>query len=501
MKKTIPLLILGTMMLGCNSKEILEPTTDYPAFVVIDGDTVKTRVEKDFSKNKNITNFNKIPNVVGETVLTFKDTKLPDLPSKKVDLVKLKSKKPELANLPFKYIAFGSSLTAGVRDGGYFNDGIETSYPNLIARQLGIKDFEQPKFDKEDYNGVGRLVLTKENPTGGPAPKFKMVSNNNGVENSETGKLVLRKVKNISNISNMAVADGERGDLLHGYNFDHKFENNFANRFFYEAQGVKGYTSYGDLTTVESAYTDLIKDFRGMDNGKFFYGFAHGPIGSYEEGVAYTNCTICLDNQLKLDITKTQGMLCIANAPDILDTPLFHVVSAKDVYSKLLVGKEYLFKDYNPDDCLFFMNTTLDSLLSPIVNIVLKEDIIKRVMNGEARIGGPIHKPSYYSDYQGIHSKMSNYNKELERLSSKYFFPIMDLNKLFKEIRAGKFYTDDGIKVESTYPGGNFYSLDGIYPTAFGQAVIANEFIKTINKFYKTDIPLINTKLYLEKIK
>jgi hypothetical protein len=58
--------------------------------------------------------------------------------------------------------------------------------------------------------------------------------------------------------------------------------------------------------------------------------------------------------------------------------------------------------------------------------------------------------------------------------------------------------TDDGILVENKMDG-NFFSVDGITPTAFGQAIIANEFIKAINKHYQMDIPLIKTSDYLEK--
>lgn len=54
--------------------------------------------------------------------------------------------------------------------------------------------------------------------------------------------------------------------------------------------------------------------------------------------------------------------------------------------------------------------------------------------------------------------------------------------------------TDDGITVNSSWAReGNFFSADGIYPTAFGQAVIANEVIKTLNKHYGLEIPLLQT--------
>jgi hypothetical protein len=71
--KTLTLGIsVAYLMLSCNPKEILEPTIDYPAFVVIDGDTVKTRDDKNLQKQigekKHSIFFYQYP-VVGDTVI------------------------------------------------------------------------------------------------------------------------------------------------------------------------------------------------------------------------------------------------------------------------------------------------------------------------------------------------------------------------------------------------------------------------------------------------
>ena len=49
-KIMITTLLAASLMLNCNPKEILEPTIDFPAFVVIDGDTIKTRDDKNIQK-------------------------------------------------------------------------------------------------------------------------------------------------------------------------------------------------------------------------------------------------------------------------------------------------------------------------------------------------------------------------------------------------------------------------------------------------------------------
>ena len=64
------------------------------------------------------------------------------------------------------------------------------------------------------------------------------------------------------------------------------------------------------------------------------------------------------------------------------------------------------------------------------------------------------------------------------------------LNKLKNDI------TENGETVNATYISGGIFSLDGAHLTAKGNAFTANEYIKAINAFYKTNLALLNTKLY-----
>lgn len=474
--------------MSCHSNALLEP--EVPGYLVIDGDTVKPRVEKDISLLMAKTQFIKTLVVVGDTTIFYPATRLASPPHTFPDLTPFKE--DENKDLPFQYVAYGSSMTAGFRDGGYFNDGMSTSYPLMIARQMGLKDFEVPAFSNENVNGVGRLVQTTFNPTGGPAPKFKIVNNNLGITRISESDLVLEKHRDATKVGNWAVANSERWQLLRV--FKDGGEDLFADRI-----GEKGYSgSIGnlkpDLVTLESGYTDLVKMVNGETlAGTFGAVIPWGPIGNNEHRLAYASVN-----------ASTEGrnyMLCIANLPDPMDTPLFHVVTAKDVYNSLLIGRDIIFRsDVNLGDYVFLMNSRLDSLMSPRVNLALKADIINRFLQSRTGLGGPINLKDYYSEFTSgsVYNNLRYKNHELELLSKEYKFPVIDLYTMFKEIREGKFVTDDGVFVEFKYPGGNFYSNDGFYPTAFGQAVIANEFIKALNNHYKTKIPLIHTKEYLQ---
>ncbi|MBO9614672.1 MAG: hypothetical protein J7619_18370, partial [Dyadobacter sp.] len=72
-------------------------------------------------------------------------------------------------------VAFGGGLTAGVMNGGITRESQQTNYTNLLAHQMGIKNFEMPLFDKEHYNGTGYYVYRKTE-TG--YPQWDRVVNN-----------------------------------------------------------------------------------------------------------------------------------------------------------------------------------------------------------------------------------------------------------------------------------------------------------------------------------
>jgi hypothetical protein len=105
---------------------------------------------------------------------------------------------------------------------------------------------------------------------------------------------------------------------------------------------------------------------------------------------------------------------------------------------------------------------------------------------------------SYDNDRKLLISAVLRYNQIKGETHKKFGFPLVDLYSLYERILKGELVTQDGIKVDPSWPEGNFFSQDGIYPTAFGHAVIANEIIKVINNHYKTRIPLINTREYIK---
>jgi|GEM_PF-959841 len=497
------LLAVGSMM-SCN----YDVLSDKP---VVEGDTVKIR--KDHGVGFQGHPYHSRYITTGDTIIRY------NMPfgaiSEQVDLRNLKS--PLREGEPFRMVVFGGSLAAGVRDGGLFNEGMETSFGSLIARQMGI-GFKNPLFDKEDYNGFGRLVPTTFNPTQGPIPKFKNVNNNTGVDltrREPNGNAVLKKVRgdydNYGFPYGSFVSQGEIESYIKGTN---EYMSPFIKRLNnpnITAEIKEGKTfdffileipetdqtmlSLGKGSTVKDLQQDLLGGFPEFDNGNppVF------PIGAKNEGLYYRNFF------KKMRRIEAKGV--ILNLPHVYDLPFY-----KQNYKKQLEQILSLYQISNlniipapselkiaPSRYLSSMNfkdvvygySGLDSLLSTVVNINIKPGLRR---NSPLILGN-----TDFQDMENMKLVREENARSFKIVEEALGYPIVDLFGLYQSINSGGYVTHDGVKVDEKWPGGNFFSSDGVNPSAFGQAVIANEIIKTMNSYYKLKISFISTREYLAK--
>ena len=513
-KIMITTLLAASLMLSCNSKEILEPTLNYPAFVIIDGDTVKNRDDKNLQKQigekKHSIFFYQYP-VVGDTVITFKDIKL----SKPYKVAKLDNIKNQvdlnLKGKPLKMVVIGGTIASGFRDGGWFNEGMITSYPNIIANQMGIS-FELPLFDANDYNGAERKAFTKTNFTGGPLPKIKNVINNSGFELStqyrkaksfigSTDSYVKPLGESYERIGNPSQRNGNNKvvfykELKKGKKYDF---------FIFETDGLRtvGLTPASLLGQMPNVSELSVQGLKERNWEKYpeegFYSREDGQASFMQQ--PHLN-----DNLVRRLINEKMNKGIIINSPDLFKysgyynrnykEELLKIFSTYQLPALFLDDGDYLnqylgYRLPTPGERNVYGTAALDSILGKNVNINLKPGVSKKnpIKSNVGLLIGDNSEPS---------KNVELYNKSLSVYSDYLNVPLFDLNALYRKIWEGSYVTDDGIKVNGKWPEGNFYSVDGLYPTAFGQAVIANEIIKFINSQYKTDIPVVNTKDFLK---
>jgi hypothetical protein len=97
-------------------------------------------------------------------------------------------------------------------------------------------------------------------------------------------------------------------------------------------------------------------------------------------------------------------------------------------------------------------------------------------------------------EIQFIRAAVTSYNSFIQFEAQRHNLAYVDLNAYFSQLQAG--YAFNGITYNTQFISNSTFSLDGINPTQRGYALIANQVIKTINKFYGSTITLIDANKY-----
>ncbi len=371
------------------------------------------------------------------------------------------------------YIAVGSSLSAGVSNSGLTSESQKSAFPNLIATQMKLTNFMQDLLDdsvsigteKVDYRGGVLRFIDTATPSGKVSrlPKAK----------EDVSNFAIPFLK----ISNILVNETMEGSFLPS--FERKSYNHIYR--FTDQQG-EGKVSYLDIIDKRVKNVDFFTFEIGMHDLVSYYksGGQGQPISlltNEREGYFPENYLIQL-------LTSRGARGVMANVPDVLEFPFFRSYGYDEMKTK--VGEE-IYTEFNgklqvrkahSGDC-FIPNSNTSLLFTSVGSI------------GRSR-----EEPLSDEDVIGTEEQVDvrKYNSWLGVIADLNNIPLVDLHKLYSQILSGTYVSEDGVKIDPSYPAGNFFSNDGIHPTKIGQAVIANEFIKSINVFYHANIPLVKIK-------
>ena len=425
--------------------------------------------------------------IVGDTTRFYKDWKIERLAvdPNTIQILKSGIEDSDLKGKPFRMIVTGGGISAGVRNGGYNNENMMTSFPNLIANQMGV-EFNQPYFDSDSYNGYGSLVSTTLNPTGGPLPKFRYVVNNLGLIKSREGSSYeLKPLKKGARVDNFSMR------YFKGYKYlpSNPSEIEYTHQRLLESSEKKVRFYFERILQekfdfIIEASNLSIDNYTGFNWG-MEQSFPNGFDG-YEDERKYCAgpCNPKFSDKINflLEIQKRTGVKGVLfTAMPTLELPFLQIIKPNEVRSILDVyQKGYLL---DPLSTRLLPSTALDSLMGSKVNPSLKPYV--SLYKGE-KIPGIRYLEG---DYPG-----KNHISEIYSLGKQLNWAVVDLGKIYNTILRGGYVTPDGIRIQAD----QFFSEDGIYPSVIGQAVIANETIKAINDYYGTKIPYVNTFKFIK---
>ncbi len=400
-----------------------------------------------------------------------------------------------------RYIAVGNSLTAGYADNGLYLEGQQNSYPSIIAKQMqqvGGGTFTQPLFTEAQANGSGYVKLTGFNAAGSP------------VLAPVTDQLAIRGVVPIPGFGNVTTYAKYSGD-----------NNNYG------IPGMKllqiNYAAYGNLNgfyerllpgnagTNSTAYLDYVtaKPFTFFsnwmgNNDALLYAVSGGAGDVLTDKTTFTQLYTLLLSRLT---AAGQKGIC-ATIPDVTAIPYFNTVTPALILASV--------QKTNPAVQAIFINAKSSADVTNITYAArpaTSADLITLTFPS-SKIGTPVATPAGnlpygLTPYTPIENQyvldanevaltkdyVNSYNTTIKAVAASKGIAVADMYSFLNDIKAHGLVVD-GLTLTSNYITGGIFSLDGVHLTPRGYAIVANQFIKTINAQYNSNIPLTSVASY-----
>jgi hypothetical protein len=402
---------------------------------------------------------------------------------------------------PTRYVAIGSSMTAGYADGALSYQAQQNSFPNLIAlqlKQIGGGNFNQPLVNSSSI-GVSA--------TGG-AP-FKMgyatdcmnVTSLSPVPVAASGDVSIftTNVYSGTAFNNMGVPGVKVITMAtHGYGNQLNGAGHY-NPFFYRmAMNPLTSSVLSDATGQNPTFfTALI----GMDDVLSF-----AMAGAASDSITSTaNFTAAL-NVIINAMTANGAKGAIGNIPDVLSMPYFTTIPynglALDSSNNALLNLVY-----NTRNIYFHQGNNPFVIIDPsapygvrlmksdeylLLDVPL--DSVKCHGLGSYYKGIPNQYVITETEAANIEAAITSYNAIIKSVAQAKGLAFVDVNAFFKSIQTGVTY--NGVAMSALFVKGGVYSLDGIDLNPIGQATLANQFITAINNTYGSTIPQLNETAY-----
>lgn len=390
------------------------------------------------------------------------------------------------------YVAIGTSITAGGSDQAIYPLVQLFSFPRLVANQINLQNFVQPNVDDP---GIGnRIYLKGFTSTGLPITEIKQ----------EQGRVT--NLDHPSPFNNLGVYAAVANDFIDTSDFAQrsvKYGNPFyqvvlRNPAFGKSMVDQAIALNPNLITVELGVNDYL--WYAISGGtKSTFGMPDNPVPTptqiYE--------TIMTMGLTKLTTALPNAKIILFNLPDVLPTPYFNTVP----WNALLIDQataNILNQAYSALGFKFKAGPNgfvAESPKSPfgLRQLTQNDYIVLTIPQDSLKAGWGSRKPipnAYVLDsieIQIVKNTIAEYNNiinKLKNISNNIY--IFDLNKLFLDIVQNGYSVPGMSTMTTKFISGQFFSLDGVHPTARGYGAIANELIKYLNRTFGSDIPLVN---------
>ncbi len=178
-------------------------------------------------------------------------------------------------------------------------------------------------------------------------------------------------------------------------------------------------------------------------------------------------------------LAASSGHLVLANVPDVTLVPYLTSVPTLATIVGLPVGVVELVFGLQPDDKVtpyaFALIEAMGTSLTALPDSIAQGPVVIRA-----------------ATLSQIRAAVTAYNAEIANEAAANGAALVDIYSLVNDLAANGVVVS-GQKLTTGFTGGLF-SLDGIHPTDTGYAIIANEFIKTMNGSFSAGIPPVSAE-------
>lgn len=446
------------------------------------------------------------------------------------------------------YVAFGNSLTAGYADNALYDDGQLVSYANLLAerlQQVGGGAFTVPMTHSDigvGSSGNARLVLEELDGELGPVPATE--------DGAGDLSIFTESVADEGPFNNMGVPGATAlTAVFQGYGNPQNGEGNF-NPFFTRMLAPENVGASMLEMAVAQAPT-FFTVFIGNNDvlGYATSGGAGEPISPEGQFSAAYDAII--------DAFVANGAEgAVANIPDVTSTPFFTtipynaIVLSTEEAEGLNTGIEAAVTPYLPalgailgtpiesyedlvqtgiipvfeegpngllirDDNIPLLGVRLmrEGELVPLTAqadlLAFQKDFedgtFMQMIQGNGDIFekiGAIQEAALsdknaltLDEIEKIEKATETFNNKIKTAAESHDLAFVDVNQFFKDVAQNGMLLN-GREITTEFVTGGAFSLDGIHLTPIGNVLLANEFIKAINKTYNASIPRVDPSSY-----
>jgi hypothetical protein len=412
-----------------------------------------------------------------------------------------------------KFIAIGDGHTAGYMDDGLSLGGQKNSLGAILQQQLmmvGAPAIEMPWMSDQDIglnvNGLSRLILGyKTDCQGnnslspvryslqGETASFSTSAYNSSKKYSIFGVPGLRMIDMVS------TAFGNINLPQHNAFFARMSKDQFNIPGSGNYSSVQENVFDGGYPTFCSIYLgieDVLPFARSGATQNPMSPLAGFPVVGFEEALT----------QLCAQLYAQNVNAVIATIPNISDWPFFNTIP----YNGLTLDAEKaasLNQIYNPIGISFVVGSNPFMVADPNAGMfgvrpavpgekILLTAPLDSVKCNQMGSIFPFRNEFVLTtdELAIIQLRIEAFNALIRQKATTYGFALVETGDFYDKLTNG--FTYNGATLSAKFVSGGAFSLDGIHLNPRGNALLANEFIKAINKKFTAKIPLINTLNY-----